>query len=127
LAFEGADQAARAALVLDEHLLAELLRQLGGDRPREYVRAAAGRERIQKRDGFVRPGLRLRASGTRRDQRCDEHSEHCSSSLLCCTTPRANHSIRAPGARRVRCPQVLLDLDAGILDELGVLLHLGLM
>ena len=49
----GADRSAGAAAVVDDELLAELLRQLRGERPRERVGAAAGRERRDEADRLV--------------------------------------------------------------------------
>jgi hypothetical protein len=55
----GADRAAGAAAVVDHHLLAEDLRQLGRQGPRDRVRAAPGREGHDHANGPGRPFLRL--------------------------------------------------------------------
>ena len=51
----GGDVAAGAGLVLDDELLAEFLRQLGGDDPRQNVGGAAGREGHDEFDWPCRP------------------------------------------------------------------------
>jgi hypothetical protein len=58
-----AHRAAGAALVVDDDLAAELLGQHRGERPREGVGAATGRERHDDGDGLVGPA-RLRPGRT---------------------------------------------------------------
>ena len=72
----GADQAARAASVLDDELLAEDLPELVAPRPSHNVGAAAGREWHDDLDRFIRP-RRLRrgpARGAGR-RRADRHRQ----------------------------------------------------
>jgi hypothetical protein len=59
----GADGAARAAHVLDDHLLAEYLRQSSGQHPRAAVGPAAGGERNDEGHRPGRPILRRGARG----------------------------------------------------------------
>jgi hypothetical protein len=51
------DGATRSCTIVDDHLLANLLRQLRRERPRERIGTAARRERHDERDGFGRPCL----------------------------------------------------------------------
>ncbi|MNT45784.1 hypothetical protein D3C72_1823830 [compost metagenome] len=63
----GAHGAARAALVVDDHRLAELRGQLRGQRTGERIRAAACGERNDQRDGALGP---LRGGNAAETQGC---------------------------------------------------------
>ena len=58
-----AERAAGAGLVLDQHALAELAVELGGERAGEGVGAAAGREGHDEHDRLLRPGLGMEIRG----------------------------------------------------------------
>ena len=59
-----ADGAARAAAIVDVEVLAELLRQIRRERPRECVRAAARGKRHDQSDLLGRPRLRVDQDGS---------------------------------------------------------------
>jgi hypothetical protein len=67
-----AEGAARAAHVLDQHLLTEELRHLRGPGSREGVRPAAGGERVDRPDRLDRPGLRRGPGGRDGDCECGD-------------------------------------------------------
>jgi hypothetical protein len=65
----GADHAAGAAEVLDQHRLLQHLAELLGDHPAHHVAGAARRERHDQPDRPGRPvGLRVRGRGQRRGE-----------------------------------------------------------
>jgi hypothetical protein len=66
----GRDCAAGAWTVIDDHLLAEVLRQLLRDEPRHDVGRATGREADEETNRFGGPALRRRRPGTDCDCHC---------------------------------------------------------
>ncbi|MCY1531947.1 hypothetical protein D9M68_671870 [compost metagenome] len=67
----GADRAAAAAAVFHHHRLAQLAAQAVGDRARDDVGGAAGRERDDQADRLGGVGLRLGNAGTGQADGCD--------------------------------------------------------
>jgi hypothetical protein len=59
----GAERRARPGLAFDDHRLAEARLQLVGQRARQHVGGAAGRERHDQRDRLVGPRLGERTAG----------------------------------------------------------------
>ena len=64
----GRDQAAGAAAVVDDELLAELRGHAGRENARDHVRRAAGRRRENDADRLVRVGLRGGRTGHQRER-----------------------------------------------------------
>jgi hypothetical protein len=93
----GADHAAGAAAVVDEHLVAELLGELVGDQPPDHVIAAAGRERNDQPHRLV--GI---VGGGRRGQRQQQRQRDEPHYLI----PRSSTSIDTPSGPRTK--QILM-------------------
>jgi hypothetical protein len=58
-----ADRASGTRAIVDDDLLPQFLRQLGGEGPGEGIRSAAGREGNDQRDGAAGPGLSPQRAG----------------------------------------------------------------
>ena len=75
----GADRAAAASAVFDQHPGAELLVQLYGERARERIGPAARGKRHDQHDRLLRPGLGKRRAGSNRKARQGgDHQGPCS-------------------------------------------------